>query len=78
MASKEDHCRHCGGKLEWLALPHVVWAEGRKPADAPPTQVSTLRVCSQCGRVRHPEMTRRPPLMGGVQRETEERRTGAQ
>jgi hypothetical protein len=78
MASKEDHCRHCGGKLEWLALPHVVWAEGRKPADAPPTEVSTLRICNQCGRVEHPETTRRLPLLGDLQRETEERRMRGQ
>jgi hypothetical protein len=71
--SSEERCRHCGGKLEWVALPHVVWPEGKKP-EGTLDEVGVFMICSKCGRVKDSEATRRLPSLSDLQRETDERR----
>jgi len=56
-----EKCGYCGGKLDWVALPNVVYADGR-----PSEEISAVRICSKCGQYHEDEATKRIPTLDEV------------
>jgi len=69
--SKDDVCRHCGGKLQRICLPDVIYVTEKPPKIR---DYSVARICSKCGRVHEGEAVKRIPRLEDLQRETDLRR----